>query len=1379
VHVTLMQELSPPQPHHAALESSPQCNAAFSLHSTRPILKSLALDSCLSPFNMRLLKFDEEGEPSLVEFVGTDLPPYAILSHTWGADVQEVTYQDIEDGVGKRKDGWRKLQFCNSRAKHDGLQYCWVDTCCIDKSSSAELSEAINSMFSWYHTAERCYVYLSDVSNDASNDANDDRTRRWKPAFKRSAWFTRGWTLQELIAPTSVEFFSHEGVFLGSRTTLEQTIHEITGIAVEALRGTLLSRFTKEERLSWAAKRMTKRGEDAAYCLLGIFDVFIPPIYGEGRENALARLEEQIEKTSKGRVVPLFDEQKVMLMDSLRFEQIDARHTTIKRAHAKTCKWLLSNDQYRNWLDSEKLIEHRGFLWIRGKPGAGKSTLMKFALADARKTKAADVVIAFFFNARGDDMEKSTLGMYRSLLLQLLEQLPTLQSCFESLHIHKSHIGAEYQWSLETLQALFEEAVQSLEGSSVICYIDALDECEEQQIRNMVTFFESVGELGVTTSKSFQVCFSSRHYPNITLERGLNLVLEGQEGHTQDIVNYVKSELKIGESKVAQQIRHDLEAKAAGVFMWVVLVVDILKQEYDRGRIHALKKRLNEIPANLHELFRDILTRDSRDQDELILCIQWVLFAKESLSPEQLYYAILAGIEPDALGPWNPGEVTEDTIRHFILDASKGLTETTKSKYRKVQFIHESVRDFLLKEDGLGNIWPNLKENFEGQSHDRLKTCCLTYMDQDVENFIKTYGGLPIASSRQALELRDSVAGAYPFMTYAVQNVLYHADKAEGARIAQQDFVGDFPMTRWIKLDNLFEKHQIRRHTNAVSILYVSAERNMANLVRSHPSVRSCFDISGERYGTPFLAAIATGSKESIHAFVDALEDDENWSNNIQRTYTQYYQDAEGRHLLSRDFKYPKEGIIMYLLSLGNKAILALALRACELDVNIRAPDGRTPLIFAAAHGLSIAVELLLATGRIDIDLEDKTGLTALLAATTHGHRNIVKLLLDTGRVDANARKHPEPAALTIAIKKEYQDIVKLLLEYDEVDVNARAYSMDPTPLIVAVRHRHKSIVELLLGCDRVEVNAKAYGGVSALAHAAKHGYGEIVELLINNGKADVNQRDRDGLSPLVLSMSLHPNYSTKTAKQVAELVLSTGQLDINSSHGVHGSALMWAIQNGHPGVAELLLNTGKVDINTVQVSGLTPLNLAVSMRDREMVELLLKVSDIDVNAMDKYRSPLGLAVSRGYRLIAKLLLDTGKIDFKAKDKSGRTALEIAIDDGRESIVELLLDTGRFDLEAKDSSGKTAMHRAIKCGRRDIVKSLLDTGEIDLKTKDNSGGTALHWAIKYGGRDIVELLLSTGKIDLEAADISGRTPLQRAMDYGKRDIVELLQSHAK
>jgi hypothetical protein len=158
----------------------------------------------------------------------------------------------------------------------------------------------------------------------------------------------------------------------------------------------------------------------------------------------------------------------------------------------------------------------------------------------------------------------------------------------------------------------------------------------------MIQFFERI------TSTCFQVCFSSRHYPHITIKNGLELVLEGQEGHTQDITNYLESELKIGKSKVAQQIRDKLQDKASGVFMWVVLVVDILNQEYDRGRMHALKQRLQEIPGDLHELFRDILTRDLRNKDELVLCIQWVLFARQPLSPEQLYFAILSGVEPEA-----------------------------------------------------------------------------------------------------------------------------------------------------------------------------------------------------------------------------------------------------------------------------------------------------------------------------------------------------------------------------------------------------------------------------------------------------------------------------------------------------------------------------------------------------------------------------------------------------------------------------------------------------------------------------------------------------------------------------------------------------------
>lgn len=247
---------------------------------------------------MRLLRLDGVGKFSLVQFTGT-IPPYAILSHTWGSDGEEVTFNDILQGTGQTKSGYRKLLFCGKQAAKDGLDYFWVDTCTIDKSSSAELSEAINSMFRWYRDAARCYVYLVDVSTSASN-ASDMVTQPWESAFRKSRWFTRGWTLQELLAPTSVGFFSREEELLGTRRSLERAICDVTGIPAKALRGTSLSDFSISERMMWAEKRKTTREEDMAYSLLGIFNVYMPLIYGEGGENARRRLREEIDKASKG-----------------------------------------------------------------------------------------------------------------------------------------------------------------------------------------------------------------------------------------------------------------------------------------------------------------------------------------------------------------------------------------------------------------------------------------------------------------------------------------------------------------------------------------------------------------------------------------------------------------------------------------------------------------------------------------------------------------------------------------------------------------------------------------------------------------------------------------------------------------------------------------------------------------------------------------------------------------------------------------------------------------------------------------------------------------------------------------------------------------------
>ena len=252
---------------------------------------------------MRLLKIKNHGEFSLTDDIfDDDIPQYAILSHTWGPDTEEITFKHVVEGTGKSKAGYSKIRFCGEQAASDDLQYFWADTCCIDRSNNTELSEAINSMFRWYRNASRCYVYLSDVSIGDS-DKNDQST--WELAFRQSRWFTRGWTLQELIAPASVEFFSLEGKRLGDKKSLERQIHEITGIPVQALQGNPLSRFSVTERISWAEKRETRRKEDKAYSLLGIFDIYMPLIYGEGRENAFIRLWQTIDKSSMDKSLAL------------------------------------------------------------------------------------------------------------------------------------------------------------------------------------------------------------------------------------------------------------------------------------------------------------------------------------------------------------------------------------------------------------------------------------------------------------------------------------------------------------------------------------------------------------------------------------------------------------------------------------------------------------------------------------------------------------------------------------------------------------------------------------------------------------------------------------------------------------------------------------------------------------------------------------------------------------------------------------------------------------------------------------------------------------------------------------------------------------------
>lgn len=224
---------------------------------------------------MQLVRFDDENR----------IPRYAILSHTWAEE--EISFEEIKNGPSKDSEvklGWTKIEgTCRQALKH-GYDYVWIDTCCIDKSSSAELQEAINSMFKWYEHAEICITYLADV-------CGEEDPRIEGSHFRKCRWFTRGWTLQELLAPQRAVFLDKQWKEIGNRENLQDIIRDITGIqscfvneqdsnvqlksAYDRISGASVA-----ERMSWAAERQTTRKEDLAYCLLGIFDINMTMLYG-------------------------------------------------------------------------------------------------------------------------------------------------------------------------------------------------------------------------------------------------------------------------------------------------------------------------------------------------------------------------------------------------------------------------------------------------------------------------------------------------------------------------------------------------------------------------------------------------------------------------------------------------------------------------------------------------------------------------------------------------------------------------------------------------------------------------------------------------------------------------------------------------------------------------------------------------------------------------------------------------------------------------------------------------------------------------------------------------------------------------------------------
>ncbi|KAF1938782.1 HET-domain-containing protein [Clathrospora elynae] len=627
---------------------------------------------------MRLLEYDKDGEVIITSFDDSELPPYAILSHRWGEDGEEVTFEDLVQNMGKDKPGYEKILFCGEQAKRDGLQYFWIDTCCINKANKAEHLLAIQSMFRWYRDAAWCYVYLSDVTTLSLGTEGEAGPPLWNSEFWKSKWFTRGWTLQELLAPSLVDFFSQDWMKLGDKISLTQEIHELTGIPRLALEGAPLSHFSVDKRLRWKGDRETKRNEDAWYSLAGIFGVEIAPAYSEGAASAFRRLMDKIRKL-EGCVQDI--------------RQTDPRDNKKRIKETKSgllvdsyC-WVLNNTIFQQWQQDPRCR----LLWVKGNPGKGKTMLLCGIIDKLHSSLPQTGLLAYFFCQATDSCINSATAVLRGLLYMLMSQQPSLAYHVRKKHNHAGKALFEDANAWVALTEIFVDVLQDSSLSTKYLIIDALDEC----VTDRPKLLEFVAKQSRNWPEIGAQLERAGHKVKLSLELNAESVAAAVEVFIQQKVDQLTQE-KQYKAETQHAVLQHLRSNANDTFLWIALVCQDLKTT---PKWNVLKN-LASFPPGLNSLYKRMIDQisesDSAEICRQVLASTAVLYRPVTISK---LVALVKQLEDlvDNL----------ESVREIIGLCRSFLTLQEDTVY----FVHQSAKDFLFAKASV-DIFPNGAEEF-------------------------------------------------------------------------------------------------------------------------------------------------------------------------------------------------------------------------------------------------------------------------------------------------------------------------------------------------------------------------------------------------------------------------------------------------------------------------------------------------------------------------------------------------------------------------------------------------------------------------------------------------------------------------------------------
>ncbi|KAL1632156.1 hypothetical protein SLS56_003890 [Neofusicoccum ribis] len=790
-------------------------------------------------------------------------------------------------------------------------------------------------------------------------------------------------------------------------------------------------------------------------------------------------------------------------------------------------EWILKNKSYMEWCNLPC-----GLLWIQGKPGSGKSTVMKYALKEMEATtkevmetsRHDDIIVtSFFFHGRGTDLQRTPVGLFRSLLNQILKHFPE---------------------ALAEITAIYEEKCRRKgPPRTLLIYIDALDECGTQDAQKLRAFFSKLASENSKLSSKLmlKVCFSSRWYPVLHWEpSGSRHVIAVEDHNTRDISVVVHSRLAdMSSEKKRDFIKPEIVSRARGVFQWAELVCN---EALELGLIGEptpyIIRKIREVPEDLNDLYRSLL--EEVDPQKLVYTVRlfrWVCFAGRPLTVLEIQHASMLApdMEETSIEKYKKKDEfqgdLEDTIR-AIKNLSKGLIEIKtapeedlEDQVPKVQLIHQSVLDYLL-DTGFQHLEGRLSSTPAGRGHFHIAVSCMRYIFmQEMQMFLRRTFSWDQKINQARFLVADSnekILQDFPLVRYAFAAVIFHLQMTEAE---------DFDQAPLLELLSLPCDEELGGCYNDI----LASEKGPVKL----------WDWSKRLIHILAEAGVVT----ALRPLVDYRDTNSHQNPSLDRV----------SRLVSVSRRHRKHDETIHISG--------------QVNMDLRTAALLTPLHYAAMNNHGVAVRELLRSETVNPNAQDAYQLSPLHYAAKNGSANAVVELLASDTVDRNARDRLERTPLHHSVLQGHLPIVQLLLEDERTDSKCKdAFNATPLYLAVTANSPHKNrIAECLLQWLDFDVNTQELEGNTVLHAAIIAGKDALVRQLLSVEDTDVNIKDHRGHTPLMTAIVCN-------SRSAANDMVKMRNADLNLGDKMGITPLMMAAEMGLPSFVRLFLSSRNID---------------------------------------------------------------------------------------------------------------------------------------------------------------------------------------------------------